>query len=117
MKKTLKAELKDLEKDISVVLTSLIDDNLNEAVDMAEDEEQLKRTHAYVNGLKEAQYIVFRSFEDLYNRLDAEQNKEDAHTQAILKMLEHPKTTDVLDRLGSDFDEDGIPYWEKWDDK
>lgn len=21
----------------------------------------------------------------------------------------------VLDKLGSDYDEDGIPYWEKWD--
>lgn len=24
---------------------------------------------------------------------------------------------EVLDKLGSDFDEDGVPYWEKWDNK
>ncbi len=22
----------------------------------------------------------------------------------------------ILDKLGSDFDEDGVPYWEKWED-
>lgn len=25
-----------------------------------------------------------------------------------------PKTQELLGRLGSDYDEDGVPYWEKW---
>lgn len=28
--------------------------------------------------------------------------------------LDSLKTDPVLDKLGSDYDEDGIPYWEKW---
>jgi hypothetical protein len=114
MKKTRIAELKDLELDVNTVLTSIIDDNLNEAIDMTEDPEKKALTHAYVNGLKEAQYVVFRCFEDLYNRLEMEMNAEDPHTQAVLRAISDANTDEVLDRLGSDYDEDGIPYWEKW---
>lgn len=28
-----------------------------------------------------------------------------------------PEIQDLLGRLGSDYDEDGIPYWEKWEDE
>ena len=28
-----------------------------------------------------------------------------------------PETQELLSKLGSDYDEDGIPYWEKWEDE
>jgi hypothetical protein len=31
--------------------------------------------------------------------------------------LEDPRLQEVLNRIGSDYDENGIPYWEKAEDK
>ena len=39
--------------------------------------------------------------------------KFDSYVEYAAYMVE--KNKEVLDRLGSDFDEDGVPYWEKWD--
>jgi hypothetical protein len=32
-------------------------------------------------------------------------------------ILDELKNDPILDKLGSDYDENGIPYWEKWEDK
>jgi hypothetical protein len=38
----------------------------------------------------------------------------DDDMQSIIESLKaDPYTQEVLDRLGSDYDENGIPYWEK----
>ena len=33
--------------------------------------------------------------------------------KAIEEMMADPKIQEILEALGSDYDEDGIPYWDK----
>ena len=35
--------------------------------------------------------------------------------KALDKTINDPKTQQVLDKLGSDYDADGVAYWDKWD--
>lgn len=34
--------------------------------------------------------------------------------KVIEEILDDPKTKEILEALGSDYDEMGIPYWDKW---
>lgn len=40
-------------------------------------------------------------------------DERDAHLESII-MESIEKNKGILDRLGSDYDENGVPYWEKW---
>lgn len=45
-------------------------------------------------------------------------NEEDFDREFVVKQVVEDmilKNKDILDRLGSDYDESGIPYWEKND--
>ena len=42
-----------------------------------------------------------------------DRDERDAHLESIiLESIKENKT--ILDKLGSDYDEDGVPYWDKW---
>ena len=41
--------------------------------------------------------------------------KFDSYVEYAAYMVE--KNKEILDRLGSDYDKDGIPYWDKWQDE
>jgi hypothetical protein len=41
--------------------------------------------------------------------------KESGFDAMIRRIIEQDK--EILETLGSDFDEEGIPYWEKWGKK
>ena len=43
-----------------------------------------------------------------------DRDERDAHLESII-MESIEKNKHILDALGSDFDENGIPYWEKWE--
>jgi hypothetical protein len=43
-----------------------------------------------------------------------DRDERDAHLESII-MASIEENKPILDALGSDFDENGIPYWEKWD--
>ena len=101
MEKTLLAHLTDIEKDIQTVLSSVIDDNVDHGQDV-DDPAKIDKLASYIEGLKVAQNIIFLAFEDIKVKVAMEQALEDPYTQ------------DVLRAIGSDYDENGIPYWEKW---
>ena len=43
-----------------------------------------------------------------------DRDERDAHLESII-MESIEKNKGILDKLGSDFDEDGVAYWEKWE--
>lgn len=51
------------------------------------------------------------AFQEVLDELRKE--REDRFDELIERMFQRNKK--ILDSLGSDYDEDGIPYWEKWD--
>lgn len=53
------------------------------------------------------------NFEELLEEL--RKDREDRLDWLIEDMFQRNKK--ILDSIGSDYDEDGVPYWEKWDNK
>lgn len=47
--------------------------------------------------------------------MSKEKDEDDPVAKAILESLLDPRNQEILDRLGSDYDADGTPYWEKWE--
>jgi hypothetical protein len=38
-------------------------------------------------------------------------------SEAINHILDDPKTTELLNKLGSDYDKNGIPYWHRYEER
>jgi len=91
---------------------------LNEYLDHNHDEcEPNEETKAAMDEAREfeVQKNAMIDFQEILDELrkDREERDERIYKLAI-ESIERNK--DILDRLGSDYDEDGKPYWEKWED-
>lgn len=61
-------------------------------------------------------YMDDKDYEETLNELRRDRDERD--DQLFNMVLETLKDNQhILDALGSDFDEEGIPYWEKWEKK
>ena len=59
-------------------------------------------------------YMDDKDYEETLNELRRDRDEKD--DQLFNMVLETLKDNQhILDALGSDFDENGIPYWEKWE--
>jgi hypothetical protein len=46
----------------------------------------------------------------------AEARKAKDFVETMEYLMKNTQNKEILNKLGSDYDEDGIPYWEKWNE-
>lgn len=93
-----------------------IDDTLEavikeEEIALSEQTEDLKKSliSAYIEALREAKFLAICCIED-------EMRRAESFSDSLNTILDDPDHKVILEALGSDYDEDGVPYWEKWED-
>lgn len=99
-----------------IAVGQAIDDTLEavikeEEVALSEQTEDFKKNliSAYIEALREAKFLAICCIED-------ELRRADFFSESLNTILDDPDHKVILESLGSDYDEDGVHYLEKWED-